>query len=100
MIWYRGVSEWWLCTCWYTVHQSLPTFLEISACMLEIATLGIIPDPSHDSCSWDQAGVSIGQSCACSWLLEQVAITAHDRTSPRAAISSMQAEISGRVGND
>jgi len=37
------------CACWYTVCQSLPTFLEISTLMLEIAALGDIPGPTHDS---------------------------------------------------
>ncbi len=47
-------------TCWYAVCQSLPAFLEISANMLEIATLSVILGPMHDSHERDQAGVSVG----------------------------------------
>ncbi len=64
------------------VCQSLPTFLEISAHVLEIITLGVVPDPTCDSHGWDQAGASIGQSCVHSQLLEQVAITACDSALP------------------
>src|SRR5258707_5689933 len=41
----RGMSA-----CQYAVHQSLTVFPEISADMLEIATLGVILGPTHDSC--------------------------------------------------
>ncbi len=60
MVWYRDVSEWGRHPCWYAVHQSLPTFPEISAHVLEIAALGVVPDPVCDSCGWDWTSASVG----------------------------------------
>jgi len=54
------VSEWGRHPCWYAVHQSLPTFPEISAHVLEIAALGVVPDPVCDSCGWDWTSASVG----------------------------------------
>src|SRR5258708_2973008 len=46
------------CACWYSVCQPLTAFLEISACMLEIANLGVDLTTTRDSCDWDRTGVT------------------------------------------
>ncbi len=64
-------------TCWYAVHQSLPTFPEISTLMLEIAVLRYIPDPvqvlgNHvhtASCQYRQLTWCMTVIHACSWPL-------------------------------
>src|SRR5260370_13311007 len=58
MVWYRDASEWRGCACWYSVCQPLTAFLEISACMLEIANLGVDLTTTRDSCDWDRTGVT------------------------------------------
>ncbi len=45
-----------VCACQYAICQSLPVFPEISTVMLEIATLGDILGPMHDSCDWSWSG--------------------------------------------
>src|SRR5258708_2700973 len=46
------------CTCWYSIHQPLTAFSEISTHVLEIANLSVDPTPTRDSHDQDWTGAA------------------------------------------
>ncbi len=86
--------------CQNAVHQSLPTLPEISACMLEIAALGdVLSCAVMATCSNSQLHAHDCPMLTPAWSQLQLSCDGSGMI-PRVAISSMQAEISRKVGND